>query len=117
MKKSLESAKAAELWSPSEVCQFVAGVAIAAALIGALSVGLLKPSWKEGYKAAEKDFLEWKQDVRKDDDEVYARGKDSVKYEAARNGAGRYEIDPTSGEVCFKWLNACDCKEGCKCTK
>ncbi len=115
MKKDIQPS--AEKWTQSELWSLSLAWLAIGQFIGVAACGLLKPSWKEGYKAAEADFHDWKKEVRETSEGMYKQGKDRVKYDAAQAGAGRYEIDPTSGEVYFKWLKPCDCKEGCKCTK
>lgn len=116
-KRAAAECNAVEKWHPSEVAGASLAAAMAGLLVGNLMCFACKPSYTEGFDAAKKQSETWVESYKTSANESYSLGKNAIKYEAARHGTGRYEIDPTTGEVYFKWLKACDCKEGCKCTK
>lgn len=116
-KRAAAECNAVEKWHPSEVAGASFAAAMAGLLLGNLMCFACKPSYDEGYAAAKVDAQKRVDEYFEDSQNAYAKGKKHACYDAAQAGTGRYEIDPTSGEVYFKWLKACDCKEGCKCTK
>ena len=117
MKKIKADDATAEAWSQSDLMGFAAAWAAIGIIIGATARHLIAPSYNDGYNAAKAIHNDYVSEHADSDWKSFCKGQESVKHEAAGKGAGRYEIDPESGEVYFKWLKSCDCKEGCKCTK
>lgn len=123
MKPKLAAAEcnAAEKWHPSEVASGCFASAVAGLLIGIAAFHLLGFDWKSEYMKTYNEYGEFKSETLSKERDAWSRGfdagRDRARESAALHGTGRYEIDPTTGEINFKWLKACDCKEGCKCTK
>ena len=117
MKKISKTPEAGDNWLQSELLALAGSMATVGVIAGALLCATLKPSYTEGYNEARKDAQERVDEYFEDSQNAYAKGKRHERYDAAQAGTGRYEIDPQSGEINFKWLKACDCKEGCKCSE